>query len=175
MSNLVRLVYVSTSTNPIAESRQTVHKDVGRILMQSRKNNPAKQIGGVLYFSNNYFFQCLEGEQEAVDKVYNKIKLDPRHDDLKVISVERVHERKFSDWSMKYVARQDKVTRLLVENGFKEFNPYMFNEGMTRKMLALFQDIKDETVNQNVFKPANDTKPTRSGFFSRLFGKLKAA
>ena len=44
MSNLLRMVYVSTSTNPINTTDGNVHKDIGRILMQSRKNNPKQTL-----------------------------------------------------------------------------------------------------------------------------------
>jgi hypothetical protein len=87
MSNLIRLIYASKSTNPASENYGGIQVDVGRILMQSRKNNPRHQIGGVLYFSNNYFFQCLEGGQDVVNQLYNKIAEDPRHENVQSLSV----------------------------------------------------------------------------------------
>ena len=78
MNPLIRLIYASKSTNPAADNYGGVQVDVGRILMQSRKNNPKFEIGGVLYFSNNYFFQCLEGRQDVVNKLYNRIAEDQR-------------------------------------------------------------------------------------------------
>jgi hypothetical protein len=170
MTTLLRMVYVSTSTKPIETTVGTVHSDIGRILMQSRKNNPKQHIGGVLYFSNNYFFQCLEGEQEVVNNLYQKISTDPRHKNVQSISVKRIDERKFGDWSMKYVALKDKVTSLLNRKEKTEFNPYKFDDEMIEDMLNLFTSEMDNTTppDQNY---SNDVpKKVKTGFFSKLFG-----
>ena len=92
MNKLIRMVYVSTSTNPVKSELGHVNKDIGRILMQSRRNNPMLKIGGVLYFNNNYYFQCLEGEQEDVDKTYKKI-ID-RYSDRNLELIEQSFEAK---------------------------------------------------------------------------------
>ena len=84
MNNLIRLIYISTTTNPVDPSKKGVQTDIGRILMQSRRNNPRKNVGGVLYFRNNYFLQCLEGEEQAVKGIYNRISTDPRHNKVRI-------------------------------------------------------------------------------------------
>ena len=175
MSNLLRMVYVSTSTTPVRDLDRGVHKDVGRILMQSRKNNPKHEIGGVLYFSNNYFFQCLEGEQEAVNNLFQKITEDKRHNNVQTISVKRISNRQFANWSMKYVALRDNVTRLLQQHGMSDFEPYKFDDEMIDKMLSLFTSEVDNTSHpdQNYNKPTSQKKKT--SFISRLFNKAKAA
>lgn len=173
MHDLLRLVYVSTSSTPINVIEGNLHKDIGRILMQSRKNNPKKEVGGVLYFSNNIFFQCLEGEQEAVNSLYHKISTDPRHTNIQTISVKRINKRQFSNWSMKYVALRDNVSRLLQKNGMTEFNPYKFDDDMTNEMLNLFTTEADSTLaaDQNYAIEAEAPKPKKKGFFSKLFNK----
>ena len=175
MSNLLRMVYVSTSSTPIADVDRGVHKDVGRILMQSRKNNPKQEIGGVLYFSNNYFFQCLEGEQEAVNNLFQKITEDPRHTNVQTISVKRINKRQFANWSMKYVALRDNVSRLLQQNGMSNFDPYKFDDDMIDKMLKLFTTEVDNTTHpdQDYEKPGSSNK--KAGFLTRLFTRSKAA
>ena len=175
MKNLLRIVYVSKSTTPINDVDRGIHKDVGRILMQSRKNNPKHQIGGVLYFSNNYYFQCLEGEKKAVISLLQKISKDPRHMDVQTISVKYTNKRLFEDWSMKYVALQDNVTRLLKKNGMTSFNPYNFNDDLIKKMLKLFTTEVDTTSRSDQKYSENDTHKNTTGFFSRLFNKSKAA
>jgi len=174
MSTLLRMVYVSTTAHPINAAIGGVQKDIGRILMQARKNNPALKIGGVLYFSNNYFFQCLEGEQKAVNRLYNKILADPRHKNVQSVSVKRINKRQFANWSMKYVASEDKVTRLLRENGITAFNPYKFDEDMIDKMLGLFTTVKDVTAqaDQNYDQAG---KQHRQGLLSRLLNRKSAA
>ena len=169
MSNLLRMVYVSTATTPVNDTGGKVQVDIGRILMQSRKNNPKLAVGGVLYFSNNHFFQCLEGEQDVVNKVYQKISTDPRHINIQTLLVKRIGNRQFSNWSMKYVASEDNVTRLLKQKGMSEFNPYEFDEAMIEEVLNLFTSEVDNTSgpDQNYTSEAKKTK--KKGFFARLF------
>ena len=128
---------------------------------------------GVLYFSNNFFFQCLEGDQEQVEALYNKIATDPRHTRVQTLSLKRIDERLFSDWSMKYVALDHQVNRILRLHGKKSFNPYEFSETMIDRMLGLFVDAEDQSG-----QPQPDHKhsgPARPGLLSRLFGRKSAA
>lgn len=174
MSKLVRLVYVSTSTNPMAPSSGNIPSEVGRILMQSRKNNPASEVGGVLYFSNNYFFQCLEGEQSDVDRVYRKISTDPRHQNLQTVSVRRVDERLFADWSMKHVALEQDVKAILQQYGLDSFNPYNFDEAIIDQILNLFVVARDSSAQSDEHNTSGrTTRP--GGLLGRLFHRRRRA
>lgn len=175
MSNLVRMVYVSIAANPVDPSRGGVQTDIGRILMQARRNNPKRQVGGVLYFRNNYFLQCLEGEQQAVNEVFQKIARDPRHYKVRTVSLKRVNERLFSNWSMKYVAREDRVSGLLKENGFRDFTPFEFDDDMLDRMLQLFASASDltDTAHRHASNAAG--KAGKPGLLSRMFGLQRSA
>ena len=168
MSQLLRMVYVSTALNQVNASGGAVQTDIGRILMQSRKNNPKVEVGGVLYFSNNYFFQCLEGEQEVVNHVYQKISTDPRHTNIQTLSVKRVDRRQFSNWSMKYVASKDNVAALLKQKGETEFNPYKFDDEMIEAVLSLFTSETDNTSSPDQNYEVEVKKVKKKGFFSKL-------
>lgn len=173
MSKLIRMIYVSTATNPVI-TNEGVQVDIGRILLQARKNNPPKKVGGVLYFSNNYFFQCLEGEQDEVNTVFQKIITDPRHSNVQTVSVKHIEERMFATWSMKYVALEDNVSEMLKASGFDSFEPYDFNDAMLDKMLSMFTSTPDKSAkpDQNYNKPAQTNE---KGLISRLFNRLKIA
>jgi hypothetical protein len=166
------MVYASTASNQVDNAAGNVQVDVGRILMQSRKNNPKIEVGGVLYFSNNYFFQCLEGEQAVVNQLYQKISTDPRHYNIQTLTVKHIKHRQFADWSMKYVASKDRVSQVLKKFGMAEFNPYEFDDGMIEEVLSLFINETDNTSApdqnySNQVKPATEKK---KGFFAKLFG-----
>ena len=169
MSNMIRMIYVSQTTNPV-KTAGGVQTDIGRILMQARKNNASKRIGGVLYFRDNYFFQCLEGDQKEVNDLYAKISEDPRHNNVQTVLVKRIDERMFSNWSMKYVANEDKVSRLLQANGYKSFTPYDFNEAMLDNMLKLFVQSNDPTGQADQKYKRRARKAPKPGFFQRVFG-----
>ena len=46
--------------------------------------------------------QVLEGPDEAVNSLYEKIKSDPRHKDVSIISREQISARQFSAWEMAF-------------------------------------------------------------------------
>ncbi|HYN58255.1 MAG TPA: BLUF domain-containing protein [Rubrivivax sp.] len=91
---LVRLVYASRAVSPI------VPEEMLAILRQSKANNPAHGITGVLCCSDSIYLQVLEGGRSAVNRLYNRIATDPRHKDVELLSYEQIGERRFAGWSM---------------------------------------------------------------------------
>lgn len=88
------LIYISTSTRFFEEC------DLAEMLEQSRQQNARAGITGVLLYNKGTFFQVLEGEEEQVDKTFEKIKADPRHHNIIKMKKGHITERNFSDWSM---------------------------------------------------------------------------
>jgi hypothetical protein len=93
--NLYQLVYSSTKT-PLCNERE-----IEKILESCRRNNPTKEITGVLLHSSSYFIQYLEGPKEIIE-LYDSIKLDPRHKNIALISYSNLKERVFPSWHMGY-------------------------------------------------------------------------
>ncbi len=163
-AELVRLSYCSTATFASMEGSAGVEKEVARILMESRRNNPPQELGGVLHYGNGYFFQVLEGERKKVNDRYEKIVNDSRHRDVELLAVHPVEERLFPDWSMKYVAVEESIGKLLAEEDFKEFNPYEFDENFCERLIRCFVKEPDAPL-----APETDEKQRRP-FWKRLFG-----
>ena len=134
---LVQIIYISRSTSAPGQPGRGVDPVVARILAKSRSNNRKNDLVGVLYFGDGCFFQCLEGEEEAVDTLYAKLLLDPRHKDLKIISRKVIDERSFGDWRMKYVPVEQAMTKLLQSKGMNAFDPYRFDHAMTQHVIGL--------------------------------------
>ena len=145
MTNLIQLIYISRSTFAPTEISNIIEPNVARILLKSRVNNKKNGLVGVLYFGDGCFFQCLEGEAEAVDQLYETLLKDTRHKDLKVFSRKAIDTLTFSNWSMKHVPLEDEMTKLLKSQGFKTFNPYKFSAEMTQNALNLLHSTKDVT------------------------------
>lgn len=133
----LRLVYASRATFPAGDDNASLNADVARILMQSRRNNPAQGLVGALYFAEGCFFQCLEGPSDAVDRLYARLHQDPRHRDLKVLSRAVVDRPSFSGWSMKFVPNASVVRDLMSRHGLKSFDPYVFNPEALAAMVNL--------------------------------------
>ncbi len=137
MSKLVQMVYISRANMPIAANGGEVGPEVSKILRKSRINNRAKNIVGALYFGNGYFFQCLEGDEDTLMALYETLKKDTRHTDLRIISMTPITTRSFGAWEMKYLPAEKEVKQLLRSFGMSAFDPYHFDEAMTAKMLNL--------------------------------------
>lgn len=91
---LIRLIYTSRAAVPfdraalaeLARRADAANRDVG--------------ITGVLVYASGSFAQVLEGEGDAVHHLYESIKPDPRHWDVRLHWDEPVHSRRFSAWNM---------------------------------------------------------------------------
>ena len=91
-----RLTYISKFSRLL--SRAEV-ENIGKI---SRRNNQKANITGILLCSGGIFFQILEGEEEVVEPLYEKILKDDRHTDIFCLKNEPdILERQFPEWSMK--------------------------------------------------------------------------
>jgi hypothetical protein len=137
MKNLVQLAYASRSTYVSPATSRGVEPSIARILATSRANNRKNGLVGVLYYGDNCFFQCLEGEEAAVETLYEKLLRDDRHTDIKLIVRRPIVTSSFSEWAMKYVPIEKHMENLLRENGFEKFDPYAFDAAMTDRVISL--------------------------------------
>ena len=146
MPELIRIIYISRSTFKPTRSNAVIEPNVGRILAQSRINNQRNGLVGVLYFGDGCFFQCLEGEKSAIDALYGRLQLDPRHKDIKLLSRENVSVLSYAGWTMKFVPLEKEMTRLLSERGLKSFDPYRFDPAMVQKVMNLLSTSTNPTT-----------------------------
>jgi hypothetical protein len=158
MPNVQRLVYSSHATFPQVQEVSGINREVARILMQSRKNNPRRGLVGALYFGDGNFFQCLEGEAEALDEVCESIRQDPRHMGMKILGRHPIENRSFSIWAMKYVPNATEVQALLARHGLSRFEPEKFDDTMISAMLGLLRQGADADLLQD-----NSSGSRRSG------------
>ncbi|WP_229737240.1 BLUF domain-containing protein [Psychroflexus salis] len=107
-------------------------KDVEDLLYQVREKNRKLAITGLLLLIQGKFIQYIEGPPEEIDKVYIKIKKDPRHSDLLLLDKGVLEDRLFSDWSMAYRKIKDSEIENII--GFKdlELDKLFFQDEETR-------------------------------------------
>jgi hypothetical protein len=91
---LVRLLYASRAKTLLSEP------ELALILKQSRENNPAEGITGLLCYTDGIFMQVLEGSRAAVNARYRHIIEDGRHNSVTLMHYEEIGERQFAGWSM---------------------------------------------------------------------------
>ena len=81
--------------------------NIYEIVKVANEFNPSLAITGCLIFYNGYFIQILEGEQVAVEELYNKIKKDKRHTFTNILSKGWAPKRIFENWNMAYMNLAD--------------------------------------------------------------------
>ncbi|MEQ1784257.1 MAG: BLUF domain-containing protein [Hyphomonadaceae bacterium] len=91
---LVRCLYASRA------AAGTGGAILDEILAQSRRNNPAKGITGMLCVSNDVFIQLLEGGRDEVCDLYNAIVRDTRHEHVRLLAYDEINQRQFGNWTM---------------------------------------------------------------------------
>lgn len=95
---VLTLTYQSVATTAPGEG------DLQRLLKQARSRNRAAGVTGMLLFSDNRFFQWLEGPEAQIDKLWASISRDARHTRVEVLNREFSQCRLFTDWDMRLVA-----------------------------------------------------------------------
>lgn len=84
---MYEMIYMSTASELLSE------EEVNSLLIQARHFNYANYITGVLLYIEGDFLQVIEGEKETIDALFEKIKNDKRHHDIKN-SIRRDKNRK---------------------------------------------------------------------------------
>ena len=95
---MISLTYLSSATSPMTQV------GLEEILAQSRRNNTAAGLSGMLLYAEEHFIQTLEGEETPVEKAFDRIRADARHRNVIVALHEEVSKPAFADWSMGFAA-----------------------------------------------------------------------
>ena len=75
---------------------------IQEMLKKARLYNSEQGITGCLLFHEGEFLQYLEGNQIRVLRLFDRIKNDPRHTDMELISHGERPERWFKNWEMAF-------------------------------------------------------------------------
>jgi hypothetical protein len=89
-----RVIYASRAVQDFDEV------DLLHLLAQARSRNAANGVTGMLVYSSRSFLQLFEGDDRGVEAIWDRIRLDDRHTDLRVLHDGPVEHRSFSDWTM---------------------------------------------------------------------------
>ena len=78
-------------------------EEVAAIHQTARHLNALDGISGLLLFDGSRFLQIVEGAEDAVDNLVERLRMDPRHSAFEVRDERYVERRSFPDWSMELV------------------------------------------------------------------------
>ena len=82
-------------------------KELREILTTARERNGQCGISGLLLYKNGRFMQFLEGPEEAVRSLMNKLSVDHRHQDVMVLEEDVEESRQFPTWAMAFKSMSD--------------------------------------------------------------------
>ncbi len=132
---LVRLMYASRVADAVKPEM------LGAILKQSKANNAAVGVTGVLCFclDTGVCMQVLEGSRSEVNRLYGRIVRDARHRDVELLSYEEIVERSFGSWPMGQV-NMNRLNPALVLRYFETtaLDPHVMPGAAS---LALFREL----------------------------------
>jgi hypothetical protein len=105
--------------------------DILNILSWSRQYNKKNDVTGILLYwkKTNQFMQVLEGEENILLNLYDKICKDTRHSLIKIIYQEDIIARGFKAWTMAFQAIDETHTSGL--DGFSEISTLDFTTERT--------------------------------------------
>lgn len=107
-----QLVYQSAAIRAFTED------ELIELLQVARNKNPRYQVTGMLLYHEGAFIQVIEGGRLVVERLFDKVRRDPRHDAIRVLARAQVPERLFGEWSMGFL-RVNETTA--VPEGLNEF------------------------------------------------------
>ena len=133
------LVYRSIADNSFAVP------NIYSMLSRAREYNTEHGITGCLLYHNSKFLQLLEGEEEKIESLFQKISKDSRHHQVEIIEQGILDSRLFNEWSMAfhdygqngqsaYIKMGQIDSFLNSSNAFKQKNPLV---------LSFFSQVKD--------------------------------
>ena len=91
---LKQIIYTS---KPVALE----HNTIDEILASSHKYNSKSGVTGLLIFGTKLYMQFLEGPDQELDETFNRIKIDNRHTDIRILGVNLTDRRLFGSWKMR--------------------------------------------------------------------------
>lgn len=143
---MIRLCYISSSVGrPEADV-------LVKLLKECHANNGPRHITGLLlYNGKGTFLQALEGESNAVDSLFERIRKDNRHERVTCISRRPIESRNFPAWKMGFrnlatesVSYTEGYSDFLEADGGGAF--WAQNDSVANALLSHFKESADELV-----------------------------
>ena len=98
-TDLYQFIYISRITSVGLSGASTLND----IAETSITHNTDEDISGILCYGNGYFFQYVEGSEQALTNLKNSILKDGRHKDIKTLDFSAISERRFTGWSLRSI------------------------------------------------------------------------
>lgn len=135
MGNLRRIFYVSRAE---ASLDGATVKD---IVLRAQRANRQLDLTGVLAHSGKHFAQVLEGTEDHLAVLTEKIRNDRRHTEVTVLFDEPILKRDYAEWSMGFLydaSLSDEIEKAL---SGPSREPHARNDDLARKIFLHVSDL----------------------------------
>jgi len=116
---LHRAIYVSDAVGGAATSLLAL----AEILGESERNNRRDGLTSALMRHEGRFLQVIEGRRADVDRLMDRLRLDPRHENLRLLSDLPTPGRRFGDWPMVLAELTPAAARVLNGEALDQLSP----------------------------------------------------
>jgi len=151
-TDLYQFIYISRITS-IGLSGASTLNDIAEV---SIAHNKAENISGILCYGNGYFFQYIEGSEQALTNLKNRILKDNRHKDIQTLAFSAITERRFTGWSLRSIILERWMLKDPKVKEFLPFKPYEWASNDWAKFLETlqghyeYQEIEDKIDTQPI-------------------------
>jgi hypothetical protein len=112
-------MYVSDAVGEAATSLLVL----AEILGASDRNNRRDNLTCVLMRHGGRFIQAIEGRRADVDRLMDRLRVDPRHENVRLLSDQDVPVRLFPGWSIILAQMTPAAARVLNGAGLDQLSP----------------------------------------------------
>lgn len=162
--DLCQFVYLSHITSTGLASASTLN-DIAEVAI---KLNKADNITGILCYGNGYFFQCVEGSEQALTNLKNRLLVDDRHKDLKILDFSAIAERRFAGWSLRSITLERWMMNEPKLKTFMPFKPNMWDTNEWQQFLDILQGYYEDQERSGEL----DTQPIKYNTLGVTLGKV---
>ena len=163
-SDLCQLVYLSHITSTGLASASTLN-DIAEVAIE---RNQADNITGILCYGNGYFFQCVEGSEQALTNLKNRLLVDDRHKDLKILDFSAIAERRFAGWSLRSITLERWMMNEPKLKSFMPFKPHTWEVNGWQQFLDILQGYYEDQEKTGEL----DTQPIKYSTLGVTLGKV---
>lgn len=133
--DLFQFIYISRITSLGLSGASTLN-DIAEV---SIRNNEADNISGILCYGNGYFFQCVEGSEQALTNLKNRILMDDRHKDTQTLEFSPLSKRRFTGWSLRSIVLERWMINDPKAKALLPFKPYAWAPNKWQEFLDILQ------------------------------------
>ena len=163
-SDLCQLVCLSHITSTSLASASTLN-DIAEVAIE---RNQADNITGILCYGNGYFFQCVEGSEQALTNLKNRLLVDDRHKDLKILDFSAIAERRFAGWSLRSITLERWMMNEPKLKSFMPFKPHTWEVNGWQQFLDILQGYYEDQEKTGEL----DTQPIKYSTLWVTLGKV---